>query len=122
LLIAPSFVARLSRIVVGKLYPRLSFNRKQSREASGPASSWFDSGLLRRQVLRVALLAAAVGTALAPAAAQQKMSKTEADYQDQPKNGLACAACTLFRPPRSCQAVQGDISPCGWCKFFDLPD
>jgi hypothetical protein len=50
------------------------------------------------------------------------MSKTEAEYQDGPKNGLACAACTLFRPPRSCQVVQGDISPSGWCKFFDLPD
>jgi hypothetical protein len=54
--------------------------------------------------------------------AQQKMSPVEAEYQDQPKSGLACAACTLFRPPRSCQVVQGDISPNGWCKFFDLPD
>ena len=54
--------------------------------------------------------------------AQQKMSQAEADYQDHPKNGLVCAACTLFRAPRSCQIVQGDISPNGWCKFFDLPD
>jgi hypothetical protein len=78
--------------------------------------------LTRRGVLRVALLAATVGTALRQALAQQKMSKAEAEYQDRPKNGLACAACTLFRPPRSCQVVQGDISPSGWCKFFDLPD
>ena len=54
--------------------------------------------------------------------AQQQMSQAEAEYQDQPKGGLACAACTLFRPPRSCQVVAGDISPNGWCKFFDLPD
>jgi hypothetical protein len=54
--------------------------------------------------------------------AQQKMSQAEAEYQDRPKNGLACAACTLFRPPRFCQVVAGDISPNGWCKFFDLPD
>jgi len=54
--------------------------------------------------------------------AQQKMSQTDAAYQDRPKNGLICAACTLFRPPRSCEVVQGDISPNGWCKFFDLPD
>jgi len=54
--------------------------------------------------------------------AQQKMSQTDAAYQDRPKNGLTCAACTLFRPPRSCEVVQGDISPNGWCKFFDLPD
>jgi hypothetical protein len=54
--------------------------------------------------------------------AQQKMSQTDAEYQDRPKSGLTCAACTLFRPPRSCEVVQGDISPNGWCKFFDLPD
>jgi hypothetical protein len=80
------------------------------------------SGLLRRNVLRAAFLAAAVDTVLPRASAQQKMSKAEAEYQDRPKNGLACAACTLFRPPRSCQVVQGEISPSGWCKFFDLPD
>ena len=54
--------------------------------------------------------------------AQQKMSQAEAEYQDRPKGGLSCAACTLFRPPRFCQVVAGDISPNGWCKFFDLPD
>jgi hypothetical protein len=53
--------------------------------------------------------------------AQQKMSQAEAAYQDRPKN-LGCAACTLFRPPRSCEVVEGDISLNGWCKFFDLPD
>jgi len=50
------------------------------------------------------------------------MSQAEAEYQDRPRGGLACAACTLFRPPSSCQVVAGDISPNGWCKFFDLPD
>ena len=68
------------------------------------------------------ILTAAVETTLARASAQQKLSKAEAEYQDRPKNGLACAACTLFQLPRSCQVVQGDISPSGWCKFFDLPD
>jgi hypothetical protein len=55
-------------------------------------------------------------------AAQQKLSPAEAEYQDRPKSGLICAACTLFRPPRSCEIVAGDINPNGWCKFFDLPD
>jgi hypothetical protein len=73
-------------------------------------------------VLRTALSAASVGVMILPAAAQQKVSQAEAEYQDRPKSGLACAACTLFRPPRSCEVVQGDISPSGWCKFFDLPD
>jgi hypothetical protein len=50
------------------------------------------------------------------------MSQAEAQYQDRPNNGFSCAACTLFRKPRSCVVVQGDISPQGWCKLFDLPD
>ena len=76
----------------------------------------------RRNVLQAACLAAAIAAVAPRALAQQKMSQAEAEYQDRPKNGLACAACTLFRPPRSCRVVQGDISPSGWCKFFDLPD
>jgi hypothetical protein len=70
-----------------------------------------------------AAVAAAIILKIQPlAAAQQKVSQAEAEYQDRPKDGLACAACTLFRPPRACEAVQGDVSPRGWCKFFDLPD
>jgi hypothetical protein len=76
--------------------------------------------VLRRALFRSAVLFAALSAA--PASAQQKMSPTEAEYQDSPKNGLTCAACSLFRPPRSCEVVDGDISPRGWCKFFDLPD
>jgi hypothetical protein len=72
----------------------------------------------RRSLLQIALSAL-----VAPGMrAQQKFSKTAADYQDVPKNGLTCAACSLFRPPQSCAVVEGDISPNGWCKFFDLPD
>jgi hypothetical protein len=63
-----------------------------------------------------------LGLAAAAAAVQQNLSQTEAEYQNQPKNGLTCAACSLFRKPRSCEIVEGDISPGGWCKFFDLPD
>jgi hypothetical protein len=58
----------------------------------------------------------------APTAAREKMSPAEAQYQDQPKSGLSCAACALFRPPGSCVVVAGAISPNGWCRFFDLPD
>ena len=80
------------------------------------------SGLLRREVLRAGLWGSAAGLAMPRASAQQKLSRAEAAYQDQPRTGLTCAACTLFRPPRACEIVQGDISPNGWCKFFDLPD
>jgi hypothetical protein len=73
-------------------------------------------------MLQAVLSAASVVLWMSRTMAQQKMSPAEAEYQDWPKNGLTCAACTLFRPPRSCEVVQGDISPGGWCKFFDLPD
>jgi hypothetical protein len=79
-------------------------------------------GVLRRNLLHAALCGTAAGFAIAPTKAQQKMSRSDAGYQETPKNGLTCAACALFRPPRSCEVVQGDINPNGWCKFFDLPD
>jgi hypothetical protein len=79
--------------------------------------------VFRRILVKVVVFGGLTGLAGLPARAQQKFSKTAADYQDAPKDGLlTCAACSLFRPPRSCTAVEGDISPNGWCKFFDLPD
>jgi hypothetical protein len=69
----------------------------------------------RRWLLAVALVARA-------ARAQTKVSQVAAQYQDDPRGGLSCAACTFFRRPRSCQVVEGDISPLGWCRLFDLPD
>jgi len=76
--------------------------------------------VLRRTLVHAALCGGILG--LRSAAAQQKMSHADAEYQDRPKNGLTCAACSLFRRPRSGEVVEGDISPNGWCKFFDLPD
>jgi hypothetical protein len=73
-------------------------------------------------LVQTVLLAGLTGLAVPPTQAQQKFSKVAAGYQDVPKDGLSCAACSLFRPPRSCVAVDGEISPNGWCKFFDLPD
>ncbi|MGH7060765.1 MAG: hypothetical protein ACREFH_10285 [Stellaceae bacterium] len=76
-------------------------------------------GLSRR-----GLLQAMAGGAIAArsAAAEEKVSQAEARYQDRPKGGFSCAACALFRPPHACVVVAGDISPDGWCRFFDLPD
>jgi hypothetical protein len=78
--------------------------------------------VLRRSLLRAALSWTGIVSAIATSQAHQKMSQSDAEYQDAPKSGLTCAACSLFRPPRSCEIVQGDISPNGWCRFFDLPD
>jgi hypothetical protein len=75
----------------------------------------------RRDILRGGI-AAAAGLAAAASHAQSKTSKTDARYQAGPRNGMSCAQCSLFRPPRACAVVIGDIAPEGWCRFFDLPD
>jgi hypothetical protein len=50
--------------------------------------------------------------------AQQKISKELAKYQDSPNDGHKCSECTFFEPPKSCKAVEGDISPDGWCQLW----
>ena len=84
------------------------------------------AGLSRRSLLAALCGAApaAVGRAapVGPAMAQRQLSQAEAEYRDRPRSGFSCAACALFRPPRACVVVAGDISPNGWCRFFDLPD
>jgi len=81
----------------------------------------------RRALLGAALVAAGTSAgsrsrAETSAETPPKASQQDALYQDTPKNGLSCATCSFFRPPRACEVVAGDISPKGWCKFFDLPD
>lgn len=52
------------------------------------------------------------------AKAQEKANKTTAKYQEQPKDGHSCSICQFFHPPKTCQLVDGDISPNGWCSFW----
>src|SRR5690348_5227393 len=89
---------------------------------AGSATRGDPGSVFRRTLVRVALSGGILGLTIPPATAQQKLSQADAEYQDRPKNGLTCAACSLFRKPRSCEVVEGDISPNGWCKFFDLSD
>jgi hypothetical protein len=81
------------------------------------------------QLSRRAILAAAAGGALTsaagmpvaadePVAEKDKIKKTDAKYQDQPKGQQRCEICLQFQPPASCKIVQGPISPHGWCQFF----
>jgi hypothetical protein len=49
----------------------------------------------------------------------QKVSKELAQYQDSPKDGQKCAECTFFEKPNACKAVDGDISPEGWCQLWN---
>ena len=59
-----------------------------------------------------------------PAAAgpMVKVSQEEAGYIAKARDIRSCAMCTLFVRPRACTTVEGDISPDGWCKLFDMVD
>jgi hypothetical protein len=52
--------------------------------------------------------------------AQTKESKEEANYQSMPKGEQQCSKCKNFiADENKCRRVEGDISPDGWCKYFD---
>ncbi len=79
------------------------------------------SSLSRRALFgRIATMIAAVAPfgAGRRAAAQQKVSKREAKYQDHPKGEQRCEICVNFLPPDQCRFVVGPISETGWCQFF----
>lgn len=81
----------------------------------------------RRKLLHgvIAVSGVAAGTVfLGHQAKAQKASKEAMRYQGQPKNGQKCSGCSLFIPGESassngtCQVVEGEISPEGWCVSF----
>lgn len=57
------------------------------------------------------------------AAEAAKADKSVLHYQDQPKNGKACANCWAYiagqNPAKgTCKAIEGPISANGWCMAF----
>ncbi len=80
-----------------------------------------EKGSTRRGLLKAALAVAAaipfLGLTTRPSKAA-KVSKAAVAYQDSPKGSQRCDNCRLFEPPKSCQAVQGVISPNGWCRLW----
>ena len=54
-----------------------------------------------------------------------KATKAEAGYvepgEKRPR-GLQCNICSMYRAPASCTAVEGDVSPAGWCTFFEFSE
>jgi anaerobic selenocysteine-containing dehydrogenase len=77
----------------------------------------------RRDFLNIAAvggcaLVAAGMTASAHAAPKKKFSQQQARYQPNPKSGQRCQICALWQPPTSCQQVDGQVSPAGWCTLF----
>jgi hypothetical protein len=53
------------------------------------------------------------------ARAQAKVSKEQVQYQDTPKDGRQCDGCSFFEKPNACKAVEGEISPQGWCAIWN---
>lgn len=48
-----------------------------------------------------------------------KSTKGAADYQTAPRGRERCAGCTMFVRPDACTSVAGEISPDGWCRFYE---
>lgn len=71
----------------------------------------------RRALLGVGL-AVASGAICTQAAAQAKVSKDQAKYQDKPKDRQRCDGCMHFVAPDGCKLVEGKVSPSGWCTLF----
>ena len=78
-----------------------------------------DKKLTRRAFLRGAATIGAVTIIPIQVAHAQKADKKSMQYQDTPKNGQECEACTYFQAPNKCGIVEGDISPKGWCVAFN---
>ena len=85
------------------------------------------SGSSRRAFIKTMGVLAAGATCGGAAAAeaqdykpqeQKKLTQAAARYQDQPKGNESCATCPYFILPNSCVAVEGEISPGGWCPIY----
>ncbi|HEY8098459.1 MAG TPA: hypothetical protein VIE65_20540 [Methylobacter sp.] len=76
----------------------------------------------RRIVLRSLLATVAGGYALSLSrlslAQPGKLTKVQAQYQNQPKGDQKCGNCMHFIPPDSCMLVDGSISSDAWCKLW----
>ncbi|WMS42694.1 high-potential iron-sulfur protein [Acuticoccus sp. MNP-M23] len=80
-------------------------------------------GLSRRQFMGATLGVAAAAMATTKVNAQA-LEKSAVQYQEEPKGEQNCANCAFFVPGAdaaamgSCQMVQGEIHPDGWCAIW----
>jgi hypothetical protein len=96
-------------------------NDSTSRDISFRPLRPIDLQWSRRDLMRtIGLFAVLASTAipLYAQAQQQKISKSEAKYQDKPNGSQHCQKCQHFQAPNQCQLVEGGISPNGWCENF----
>ncbi len=78
----------------------------------------------RRKIIRAAVSGVSAGllSRISGAAASDKMTRQQAEYQDSPSGLYSCGMCTQFEAPKSCKVVEGDVSSDGWCRAFVLAD
>lgn len=58
----------------------------------------------------------AAGPGAAAPSAAKKLAKASVKYQMQPNGDQKCSLCQFFiAESKTCQLVEGDISPDGWC-------
>lgn len=50
--------------------------------------------------------------------AATKVMQAMAAYQTSPKGEAKCGTCGHYLTPSSCELVEGQIIPDGWCKFY----
>lgn len=76
--------------------------------------------LSRRRFLRTTGAGAALLCAASAARAQarKRMTREEAEYEDEARDGLVCSGCALFQDPKYCVILDGEISPNGTCKYY----
>ena len=72
----------------------------------------------RRTLLTTAMAAVTVLAGARTGRAQAKMPKQTAQYQDSPNGDQQCEGCRFFIDAGSCQLVEGEISPNGWCRLY----
>jgi hypothetical protein len=94
----------------------------------GSAKSIASGALSRRKFLRVSMTGAVIAgagglSACMPAPPVVQVAGTTpkpvALYQDFPNEGRRCAGCRHFLEPNACEIVAGEISPNGWCRFYE---
>jgi hypothetical protein len=76
---------------------------------------------LSRRCLMYGVVCAAGATAIlgtADSAMAEKIAQKTVAYQETPKGDQNCANCILFEAPTGCKAVDGTISPQGWCNLW----
>jgi hypothetical protein len=73
---------------------------------------------LKRRAMLGAGFALASGAICTHVAAQGKMPKDQAKYQEKPKDGQRCDGCVHFLAPDGCKLVEGKVSASGWCSLY----